>query len=59
MNRKNYTAPVSKVIKVKCACLLSTSVKGGGDANDIGWGGSGTGKSADSRGTGGFWDNED
>lgn len=58
MSKMNYTAPAILVIKVKCVPLMNTSVKGGGDASDIGWGGSGTGKSADSRRTGGLWDED-
>ena len=61
MSKKNYMAPAAKVIITKCAAIIAASrATGSVDGVDatIGWGGEGTGKSADSRG-GGFWDDEE
>ena len=57
MEKKIYSAPVTKEIQISAMPLMQTSVKGAGAADDIGWGGEGTGQSADSRGGG--WDDED
>ena len=60
MSKKNYMTPAAKFIIMKSsAIILASRAVGGGNANDIGWGGKGAaGQSADSRG-GGFWDDED
>ena len=56
MNKKSYITPDVKEIKMtNMSCLLSGSVKGGGDAGDIGWGGAG-GKST-SADANSFFDN--
>lgn len=55
MNKKSYITPDVKEIKMtNMSCLLYGSVKGGGDAGDIGWGGNGKGVEA---GASGFFDN--
>ena len=56
MNKKAYTTPAIREIKVKMSQMVCGSVTGTGDAS-IGWGGKGTGVEAGSRGGG--WDDED
>lgn len=49
MNKKVYIAPAIKEIELEMSHIICASVKGGGAASDIGWGGDGTNQEAGSR----------